>query len=473
MLRERRRELHRAIAEAIEAASAARPTEQYERLAHHYTEAGLTEQAVGYCQLAGQRAIERSANSEGVAHLTKGLELLASLPDTPDRSRQELTLQLGVGVGLQSLEGAGSPEVGRAYTRARELCQQVGEAADHCAALWGLWRFQRTKVEFQTARELAEVLSNMAQGQHDSALILQAHHAQWTTEFYFGEFTACQDYTERGIALYDARKHHAQTFRFGGHDPCVCGHTICAFSLWLLGYPDQAVAHLDSALALAHELHHPASLALALEQAAYLHQLRREERVVRERGEASLELAREHGFAENFATATFVAGWAAAEIGRIEEGIADMRLGLVSRRALGRKVEEPHVLAYLVEMLAKVAQPEEGMKVLAEAFAAADDRGMIYWNAELHRLKGLLLLSRPQENDSDAEACFRKAIEIARGQGAKSFELRAATSLARLWKGRGRNAEARDLLTPAYGWFTEGFDTADLKDAKALLDDLT
>ncbi|MFQ6018010.1 MAG: adenylate/guanylate cyclase domain-containing protein, partial [Kiloniellaceae bacterium] len=236
LLHERRRTLHQAIARAIETPFAGRLAEQLERLAHHYTEAGLTEQAVGYWQQAGQRAIERSANSEAVAHLTKGLELLGSLPDTPDRSQRELTLQLGLGVGLVSIKGAGSSEVGRAYTRARELCRQVGEPADHCAALWGLWRFQRTKVEYQTARELAEELSGLAQRQNDPALILQAHHAQWATQFYFGEFAACREHTERGIALYDASVHHAQTFRFGGHDPCVCGHTIAAFSLWLLGY---------------------------------------------------------------------------------------------------------------------------------------------------------------------------------------------------------------------------------------------
>lgn len=472
LLQERRRELHRAIAQAIESVHAGRLAEQLERLAHHYTEAGLTDQAVEYWQQAGQRAIERSVNLEAIAHLTKGLGLLENLPDTPDRSTRELTLRLALGVGLQSVEGAGSSEVGRTYTRARELCQDVGGVADHIAALWGLWRFKRTRVEFETARELAEELSVLAQQQNDLALMLQAHHAQWTTQFYFGEFTACREHTERGIALYDARRHHAQTFQFGGHDPCVCGHTICAFSLWLLGYPDQSLVHLNNALGLAHELHHPPSLALALEQAAYLHQLRREDLQTRERGEASLELSHEHGFAEFLATATFVSGWAAAEAGRIEEGIADLRRGLASRRATGREIEEPHVLAYFIEILAKAGQPEEGMKVLAEAFAAAEDRGMIYWNAELHRLKGVLLLSFSEKNTSDAEICFGKAIEIARGQNAKSFELRAATDLAQLWQTQGKAAEAHDLLAPIYGWFTEGVDTVDLKEARALLDEL-
>jgi class 3 adenylate cyclase/predicted ATPase len=470
MLRERRRELHQAIARAIESQFAGRLAEQFERLAHHYTEAGVNEQAVGYWQQAGQRALERCVNIEAVAHFTNGLELIESLPDTANRSQQELTIQLGLGVGLVALKGAGASEVGRTYVRARELCQQVGEPAEQCAALWGLWRYQRTQVNFRSSLELAEEFSGLAQRQNDPALMLQAHHSLWTTQFYVGEFVGCREHTEQGIALYDPREHHAQTFRFGGHDPCVCGHAMAAFSLWLLGYPDQTVARLEDALGLAHELHHPPSLALALEQAAYLHQLRREDRLAKERAEISLELAAEQGFGEYAATATLVHGYAVAEAGQVEEGIAEMRKALASRRAQGRKVEEPHVLASFVEILAKAGQSEQGMKVLAEAFVAAEDRGMTYWDAELHRLKGVLLSSLSQRKRSDAETCFQKAIEVARRQSAKSLELRAAASLARLHFDQGQTTAARDLLAPIYNWFTEGLDTPDLRDAKGLLD---
>jgi class 3 adenylate cyclase len=212
------------------------------------------------------------------------------------------------------------------------------------------------------ARKLAEEFSGLAQRQNDPALMLQAHHSLWTTQFYVGEFVGCREHTEQGIALYDPREHHAQTFRFGGHDPCVCGHAMAAFSLWLLGYPDQTVARLEDALGLAHELHHPPSLALALEQAAYLHHLRREDRLAKERAEISLELATEQGFGEYAATAKLVQGYAAAEAGQMGEGIAEMRKALAARRAQGRKAEEPHVLAYFIEILAKAGQSEEGRK---------------------------------------------------------------------------------------------------------------
>ncbi len=260
LLHERRRRVHRAIAEHLEAASVARPTKQFERRAHHYTEAGLTEHAVDYWQRAGQRAIERSANTEAVANLTKGLELLEDLPDTANRAQQELAMQLGLGVAGAAIDWAGAPVVGQAYNRACTLCREVGEPADRLAALWGLWRYSRTIADFAHAHTLADELSSLAERQGEAAFFLQAHHAQWSTRIYLGEFAECLEHTKQGIAVYDARKHHAQVFRFGGHDACVCAHTVAAPSLWLLGYPDQAVAELEKGLSLAHELHHPETL---------------------------------------------------------------------------------------------------------------------------------------------------------------------------------------------------------------------
>ncbi|MEE9208886.1 MAG: hypothetical protein V3U23_00415, partial [Kiloniellales bacterium] len=472
LLQERRRKLHRAIAEHLEAASAARPAEQFERLAHHYTEAGLTEQAVDYWQRAGQRAIERSANAEAVANLTKGLELLEDLPETSDRDRTELAMQLGLGVGVSSVDWAGVPEVERAYTRACALCEDVGEPVDRFAALWGLWRYRRSVAEFASARALADELSGLAERQGDAAFSLQAHHAQWTTRFLLGEFAACCDHAEQAIAVYDPRRHHAQTFRFGGHDPCVCGHAVAATSLWSLGFPDQAVARVGDAIDLAHRVHHPQSLMMALEQAALLHLMRREALLANERGEAALEVMREHGVSGYYVTAAFVDGWAAAAGGQVEEGITSIREWLAAQQTAGRMIGETHALGHYIDLLAQAGQADEGMTVLTNAFDASNDKGIVFWDAELYRLKGVMLLSLSDGNEAEAETCFKKAIEIARGQSAKSFELRAAMGLARLRQGEGKRSEARDLLAPVYDWFTEGFDTADLKDAKALLDDL-
>jgi predicted ATPase len=473
LLRDRRRKLHRAIAEHLEAAFAGHPAEQFERLAHHYTEAGLAEQAVDYWQRAGQRAIERSANAEAVGSLTRGLELLEGLPETPDRARQELAIQLGLGVGIMAVDWDGAPEVKRAYTRAFALCQDFGEPADRFAALWGLWKYWISISEYPTAVALVDELSDLAQRQDDAAFSLQAHHAQWTTRFFLGEFDECREHAEQAIAIYDARRHHAQTFRFGGHDPCVCGHNTLAFSLCVLGYPDQAAAHIGEAVDLGHRVQHPPSLVYALEVGAWVHLMRGEILLAKERGEAAVEVAREHGISVYYATAVFVDGWAAAGSGRIEEAIASIREGLATRQSAGRSVEDPHELGYYIDLLARTGQADEGMTVLANAVAACSDAGTTYWDAELHRQKGVLLLSLADGNGAEAEACFKQAIEIARGQSAKLFELRAATELARLWQGWDKRAGARDLLAPVYGWFTEGFDTADLKDAKALLDDLT
>ncbi|MFQ5946986.1 MAG: hypothetical protein ACE5NC_12200, partial [Anaerolineae bacterium] len=418
LLQGRRQACHQRIAEAIEAVYAARLAEQLERLAHHYTEAGLAEKAVGYWQQAGQRAIERSANSEAISHLTKGLKLFKTLPDSPERAQRELTLQVTLGVPLQDIKGAGSPEVGQAYSRARRLCERVGETSEHFAVLWGLWRFYRTRAEFQTARELADELLSLAQRRQDPALLLQAHHAQWPTLLYLGELASCRDHIEQGVALYRQQEHRTQAFLFGGHDPCVCGKAVAALTLWLLGYPDQALKRIREALALAHELNHPSSLALALSEATQLHQVRREEQAVQERAEALLALATEQEFADHLATGTFMRGWALTAQGQGQDGIVQMRQGQASRRATGRAIEEPYFVACVAKAYGTEGQTEEGLNVLAEAFAITDSSGMRYWEAELYRLKGELLLSLSADHESEAEACFQKAIGVSHRQSA-------------------------------------------------------
>ena len=366
----------------------------------------------------------------------------------------------------------GAPEVKQAYTRAHALGQDVGEPTDCFAAIWGLWKYRSSNSDYPTAVALADELSDLAQRQDDAAFSLQAHHSQWTTRFFLGEFAECREHAEQAIAVYDARKHHAQTFRFGGHDPCVCGYTTAGSSLWVLGYPDQAAARIGEAVDLGHRVQHPQSLVQALERAAWVHLLRGEILLAKEWGEAAVEVTREHGISLKFATAMFVDGWAAAGNGRVEEAIASIREGLAARRSAGRPVDEPSELGYYIDLLARTGQADEGMTVVANAVAACSDAGTTYWDAELHRQKGALLLSLADGNGAEAEACFKQAIEIARGQSARSFELRATMGLARLWQGEGKRTEARDILAPVHDWFTEGFDTADLKDAKALLDGL-
>ncbi len=276
---------------------------------------------------------------------------------------------------------------------------------------------------------------------------------------------------EQGIALYDPRQHPSRAFLVG-QDPKLTCCCVAALALWCLGYPDQAVQRNQEALTLAHELSHPYSVVYALRFAAWVHQFRREERAVHERIEAGVTLATEHGFTRELAWMTIVRGWAVATQGQEEEGIAQMHQGLAAYRATGSELARTSFLALLAELYGKAGQPEEGLTVLAEALAQVGETEERWFEAELYRLKGELVLQRSQEQQPAAENCFQHALDIARQQQAKSWELRAATSLARLWQSQGKKTEARALLASVYEWFTEGFDTADLKDAKALLEEL-
>jgi predicted ATPase len=479
VLKSRRQQAHQRIAQVLVEQFPDTAQTQPELLAHHYTEAGLAAQAVPNWQRAGQRAVERSANVEAVAHLTNGLEVLATLPDTPERAQQELAIQTTLGPALMVSKGIGASEVLHAYTRARELCQQVGETPQLFQVLRGLWWFYLMRLELQTARELGEQLLTLAQQVGDPALLLEAHYTLGNTLNYLGEFAAAQAHLAQGIALYDPQQHHAHAFRYG-HDPGVICRTYAAVTLWWLGYPDQALQRSHEALTRARELAHPFSLVSALLFAAWLHHLRREWPLTHERAEALIALATEQGSAQFVAGGTIFRGCALAERepapgagqGQVEAGMAQMQQGLAAWRATGAEVLRPYGLALLAEASAKVGQVEEGLTLLAEALALTNDKGERRWEAELHRLQGELLLARSAEHDMEAETCFRQALDVARRQQAKSWELRAAMSLSRLWQRQGKYDEARQLLAEIYGWFTEGFDTADLQEARILLDQL-
>jgi predicted ATPase len=408
-----------------------------------------------------------------VAHLTQGLELLATLPDTPERLQQELDLLTSLGPALTTTSGPGSPAVEEVYTRARELCQQVEEPRQLFPVLWGLWRVSNYREELQRAGELGQQLLTLAHQVQDRALLLEAHHALWPTLFYLGELTAARRHLAQGMALYDPEQHRSHAFLYGGHDPGGCCHSYTAWTLWALGYPDQALQSSDKALTLARELTYPAGLAGALQSAALLHQFRRERQAGQEAVEAFMALATEQGNAELLARGMILRGWALFAPGQETAGIEQMRQGLAALQTTGGEVRRPLFLALLAEAYGGIGQSEEGLHVLAEALAAVEHTGGRFYEAELHRLQGELLWARAAEPGPEAETCFQQALAIARRQQAKSLELRAAMSLSRVWQQQGKCQEAHDLLAPIYGWFTEGFDTADLQEAKALLEELS
>jgi len=467
LLRSTRQRHHQRIAQVLEARFPDLCETQPELLAHHCTEAGVMAQAIPYWQRAGQRAIERSAHLEAIAHLSKGLEVLGTLPDTPERAQQELDLQITLGPALSATKSWAAPEVGRAYARARELCQQIGETPQLFTVLRGLWVFYVVRAEYQTALELGERCLTLAHSLQDPSLLLEAHHTHWDTLFWLGEVVSARAHMEQGAALYDPQKHRSHAFLYE-EDPGVCRLAAEAPALWLLGYPDQALGSIHNALTLAHEISHPYSSALALAQAALLHHCRRETRLTQERAEAVITFSIDQGFPFWAAWGTILRGWALTEQEQGEEGIPQLRHGMAAWQATGAELTWPLWLALLAEAYGKVGQTEAGLTALAEALATVHKTGERWWETELHRLKGELLLRRASPTE-EVEVCFRQALEIARRQQARSLELRAATSLSRLWQRQGKGAEARQLLTPIYGWFTEGFDTADLREARALL----
>src|SRR5262249_2270976 len=394
LLKSKRQQLHQQIAQVLEERFTETVETQPELVAHHYTEAGLAEQAIPYWQQAGQRAMERSANVEAIAHVTKGLDLLKTLPDSPEPTKQELTLQIALGPALIATKGFAAPEVGQVYARAQELCKQIDETPQLFPALFGVWLFRWGRGELQPTRELGERLLRLARSGQDPALLLEAHHALWPTLVYLGELTSGCAHWEQGIALHDPQHHRPLASLYGGHDPGVCCRNFAAVALWLMGHPDQALKKSHEALTLAQELAHPYSLALALEFAAKLRQLRREEQVAQERAAAVIVLSREQGFALTLAWGTILQGWVLVQQGRGEEGIAQIRQRLSALRAIGTEITRPYHLALLAEAYGKVGQIEEGLGVMAEALDIVHKTGERWYEAELHRLKGELLLAQ-------------------------------------------------------------------------------
>ena len=469
LLKDTRQKYHRRIAQVLEKNFSNTIESQPELLAHHYMEAGLNEQAIGYWHQAGMRATQRSAHSEAIGHLTTALELLGTLPSTPERSQQELTLQVALGLPMTASKGYGAPEVERTYTRAWDLCQIVG--AQPYPVLFGLWRFYLLRAKYKTARDMGELLCTKAHCAEDNTLLVGAHRALGATLFYLGEINAARKHLDQGVALYDPQQHSSYLL-FGVVDPGVACLSYAAWALWWLGYPDQAMERCHEALTLGQKLSHPFSMAFALSFSAWLHQFRRQWQTVQKQAEATFTISTDQAFPFWLGWGMILRGWALIEQGQGEEGIVQIRRGLVDWRATGSELGLPYFLSLLAEAYLKMGQVEEGFSIILEALAAANDSGERWYEAELYRLKGELL-RQEMKTEAEAAECFQQAIEKARHQEAKSLELRAVMSLSRLWHDQGKQKEARQMIQDIYGWFTEGFDTGDLKEAKILLEELS
>jgi class 3 adenylate cyclase/predicted ATPase/energy-coupling factor transporter ATP-binding protein EcfA2 len=472
LLKSTRQGYHQRIAQVLETQFPETTEGQPELLAHHYTEAGLIAQAVDYWHKAGQRAaIERSAHAEAISHLTKGLEFLKTLPETPQRLQHDVDMHIALGASLLATKGHAAPEVEQTYLRAQQLCAHLDDPHQLFPVLRGLWQCYTVRGEYLTARELGEQLLSLAQQVGDASMLCAAHRALGSMLFYAGAVADAHTHFAQGIALYDPQQHHVAVLLYGEDVGVIC-HNTTAWTLWYLGYPDQALARSHEAVTLAQQVAHPFSLVLALSAAALFHQLRREGHTAQEYAEAAISLTTEQGFQHWRAYSAILRGWALAQQGQAKEGIEQINQGLMDYRATGAEAMRPYFLALLAEAYGTTGEPEAGLTVLTEALTQADKTGERWWEPELYRIKGELLLQLSSDNQAEAETCFRHALEIARSQQAKSLELRTATSVAKLWQQQGKRQEAHDLLAPVYNWFTEGFDTADLHEAKALLEEL-
>jgi predicted ATPase/DNA-binding winged helix-turn-helix (wHTH) protein len=493
----RRAHLHRRIGEQKEVAYGTRVGEIAAELAVHFEHGRDYHRAIRYLQRAAEIAGQRYAHRETIESLKRALALLKTIPVTSELLRQELEIQLALGPALMVTKGFAAPEVSETYTRAHQLCEQLSDQQQLFPALFGLWRSSHVGARLATARALGEQLLRLANSQGEPVLLVEAHAALGQTLCIQGELPLAQEHLRRVVALYDARRHAALAFRLG-YDPGIYARAVEAWVLWLQGYPEQALQTSREALALAQEQSHPFTLALTLATVTVLQQMCRDVEATLEHARASLVISAEHGFPYLRTIGTIRQGWALAREGRVDEGMAQMRHGLAAIQATGAELLRPYHLALLAETCATAGQIEAGLSALGEALLAADQHAERFYEADLYRLQGELLLRRHAGVDdapapaatgqgpvvgagsslqsptpTGVEACFEKAIDIARRQGARSLELRAALGLSRWWQRRGKRDEAQQLLAGIYNWFTEGFGTADLQEAKALLDELS
>jgi len=471
LLRSTRQQYHQRIAQVLEAQFPDRAEMQPELVAYHYTEAGLAEQALGYWQRAGQHANDRSAYLEAVSHFTTGIALLTALPETPAHTQQALTLYLALGAALQITKGFVAPEAEHAYAHARALSQQVGETPELVPVLYGLWQFYVVRPQYHTARELGDTLLRLAHRTHDPAVAVIAHDTLGWTWLLMGVLPTALQHEEEAIARYTPDQRRAPVFRMG-YDPGVACRIGAAMTLWLLGYPAQALVHIRNALTLAHELAHPYTLAIAWWWAALLAQFRRDVPAVYEQAEACIALTTAQDFPHWAAVGASLRGWARAMQGAGEEGLAQVRQGIAALRATGAALHIPYLCTLLADVSGRLGHIAESLQALAEAHTIVERHAERYWEAEVCRLRGVMLLLQTMPPQAEAETWLQQALAVARRQQAKSLELRAAMSLACLWRQQDKSIEAYDLLAPIYGWFTEGFDTADLQEAQVLLDAL-
>jgi predicted ATPase len=467
LLHSLRRQLHAQIARALEIHVPELMDSQPEVFARHYTEAGLADKSVAYWGKAGHRSISRSAMAEAATQFDKALDQLALLPDDLERQRQELELRSALGAVLRGVKGQAAAETGQAYARARELWEQLGSPSEFFQIPYGQSLYHMVRGELDLAQRLDQDLLSLSRQRDDSAGLVLGHVSSGRNLMLVGKFALSRSHLEAGLALHDPISHHSLGHQAGIHPSSLA---YLGNVLFCLGFPDQAMAQSNMAIAKAQRLGHPQSLAVNLAVSARLLSLVGDNATLGERVDQLVAVTTEHGFPYWCAQGAIYRGWFQVNNGEVTEGISLLRSGLAAYRATGAEAWMPHYLALLARACERGGQIEEACSLLDDALLISTRTGECWFAAELNRHKGELLLR--QGKSAVAEELYVIALKIAREQDARLWELRAAASLARLRRDQGRHRDARELLVPIYGWFTEGFGTSDLREAKALLDEL-
>jgi predicted ATPase len=472
LLRSRRQELHGRIATVLEDRFPEVVEREPELLAQHCTRAGLVESAINYWGRAGRQSVARSAMIEAAVQLRSGLELLQALPDRPEHRRRELELQSALGGALVVSKGIAAPETGRAYIRARALCEQLGDTAALVPVLSGQISHHLGRAEYAMARQTADHLLALAQERGDTTGQLVGNRSLGLCLHLLGDFASAVTHFEQVLTLYDPQAHQSLV-SVAAYDMRALALTYLSFDLFIRGYANQALSRGEQALSWSRKLRHPHTLLYALSIAGMVNQLRRAEQANEEVLAEVFSLAREHKLLIWLSSGNIMHGYMLAARGDAANGLVLARKGMAEKIAQKSLLNQSYFLALLAQTCAKAGETEEAFDLLAEALQIADRSDERWFEAELHRLKGDWIIAHHRGEQGEAEACLHRALAVAQNQGAKMWELRAATSLARLRRDYGKCSEACAVLAPIYGWFTEGFDTPDLREAKALLDELS
>ena len=469
LLKSQRQQFHRRTAEALEMQFPSRVKMQPELLARHMTEAGLAEKAIGYWLQAGLQSRERSADIEAIGHLTKGLALFDTLEGSRTQDAQGLRLLMALGAAYQSVRGWATDEAAIAFRRARELCQRIGQPSELFPILWGIWGWHLLRGELGLCLELAAEALQFATAQGDPGMRMEALFMPGLTMLYRGDFSGARDHLRQALALGDGPEQHRIWAVHTGQNSAVTQRCYLFLALWHLGYPDQALRLSEETVALAREIGHPFSLDYSLHHCCWLYLQSRLPTRLKAVAEEETAIAAEQGFALWNASGMFFQGAGMFLLGELDRAMPMLQKGFNAWQVTGAKLTLSYQLSTLVEAYTRQGRLADAHRALDECFALIEETGERCQEAELQRLKGELLLVDAGDQSGLAEACFHQAIETARRQQSRAWELRATMSLARLWQREGRREEARLALAAIYGTYTEGFTTPDLADAAALL----